>query len=277
MFYPRGAIESALERSTAPKVTVEGLDDVGSALEHARVEIDESNRRDPKVVEQVARWTERALVRHVEQAARDTIVAAVERERERTRAEAPIGWARVLTGLESCGFCAILASRGPIYVTEESAGRVVGQVRSAMAQFNQVPARTRGSRDRGERYHDGCDCIVVQVFDSADWIGMEAWDELEQLWIESDGRKDFEKRFRQIREDGDVEKYVGAVDPGATEPSATEPRENPTNRERRQGAPGGPGGSRPPRVPPRGGKGYSDDDEERRLECELDDAMRRRT
>lgn len=30
-------------------------------------------------------------------------------------------------------------------------------------------------------------------------------------------------------------------------------------------------------MPPRGGKGYSDDDEERRLEWELDDAMRRRT
>lgn len=234
-FYPRGALESVLERAAAPKVTVEGLDklgahparvrvdgldglggsvagvriegldDFGTALEHARVDIDESNRRDPQVVEQVVRRTERAVVRHVEQAARDTIKTAVEneqdrrnkmlgRDRERAKVEKAVGWARVLTGLESCGFCAMLASRGPVYGTEWL-------------------AQHRGRNQQENKYHDGCDCLIVPVFDSNDWIGMEAYDELEQLWIESDGRKDFEKRFRQIRKNGDVEKYVGAVDP----------------------------------------------------------------
>ncbi|MBS9532278.1 hypothetical protein KIH27_01590 [Mycobacterium sp. M1] len=50
---------------------------------------------------------------------------------------------------------------------------------------------------------------------------------------------------------------------------------NPRN-ERRQGQPGGPGGSPPPNTPSHGGKGYSTDRHERRLEWELDDAMRRR-
>jgi len=46
--------------------------------------------------------------------------------------------------------------------------------------------------------------------------------------------------------------------------------------ERRQNKPGGPGGSPPRKPPEHGGKGYSGDDRERRLEWELDDAMRRR-
>lgn len=243
-FYPRGALESVLERAAAPKVTVEGLDklgahparvrvdgldgldgsvagvriegldDFGTALEHARVDIDESNRRDPQVVEQVVRRTERAVVRHVEQAARDTIKTAVEneqdrrnkmlgRDRERAKVEKAVGWARVLTGLESCGFCAMLASRGPVYGTEWL-------------------AQHRGRNQQENKYHDGCDCLLVPVFDLDDWVGRDAYDELEQLWIESDGRKDFEKRFRQIRKDGDVEKYVGAVDPGTGRSSGEE-------------------------------------------------------
>ncbi|QRY61480.1 hypothetical protein JVX90_13770 [Gordonia sp. PDNC005] len=221
-FYPPGAIESVLERATSPKiridgldvvpatptqtarveglevaptrgVVIEGLDDLGVELEHARVEIDESNRRDPAVVEKVNQRVDRAIIRHIEQAARDTVKAAVEAEEERSGD--PIGWARVLTGAESCGFCAMLASRGPIYKTEETAQR-------------------RGKNQEEDKYHDGCDCLIVPVFDiDDDWVGKDAWENLEQLWIESDGRKDFEKRFRQIRDDGDVDQYIGAIDP----------------------------------------------------------------
>lgn len=231
-FYPIGALESVLERAAAPKVTIEGLDsmgassstggvviegldDRGTVLEHARVEIDETNRRDPQIVDKVARRTERAVVRHVEQAARDSIMAAVAAEQERSTTETPIGWARVLTGAESCGFCAMLASRGPVYKTKKSAGRVVGQAQSPMAAFNGTPARTRGARALGDKFHDGCDCLIVPVFDHGDWIGIDAYDALEQLWIDSDGRKDFEKRFRRIRADGDISRYVGAIDPAA--------------------------------------------------------------
>lgn len=220
-FYPREAVEAVLERATASKVRVdgldvipatptqtvrveglevaptrgvviEGLDDLGVELEHARVEIDESNRRDPAVVEKVNLRVDRAIIRHIEQAARDTIVAAVEAEEERSGG--PIGWARVLTGAESCGFCAMLASRGPVYATEWL-------------------AQHRGNDQVEGKYHDGCDCIVVPVFDPDDWIGREAYENLEQLWIDSDDRKDFEKRFRQIRADGDdFDKYIGAKD-----------------------------------------------------------------
>lgn len=51
-------------------------------------------------------------------------------------------FARVPTGEKTCDFCIMLASRGPVYLTEESAG--------AFTQF-----------------HAHCDCKVVPFFDSS--------------------------------------------------------------------------------------------------------------
>ena len=54
------------------------------------------------------------------------------------------GWARV-TDADPCEFCKMLASRGPVYKSARSAGRV-----------------------DLHRYHDGCGCNVVPLFKSAD-------------------------------------------------------------------------------------------------------------
>lgn len=51
-----------------------------------------------------------------------------------------VGYARVPSGRETCGFCLMLASRGFVYATKETAGDIGGR-------FN--------------RYHDRCDCTVV--------------------------------------------------------------------------------------------------------------------
>ena len=51
-------------------------------------------------------------------------------------------FARVPTGEKTCDFCLMLASRGPVYLSEESAG--------AFTQF-----------------HAHCDCKVVPFFDSS--------------------------------------------------------------------------------------------------------------
>lgn len=51
-----------------------------------------------------------------------------------------VGYARVPSGRETCGFCLMLASRGFVYRSEEAAGDIGGR-------FN--------------RYHDRCDCTVV--------------------------------------------------------------------------------------------------------------------
>lgn len=98
-----------------------------------------------------------AVARHVEMAGRETLIFSVESDR------AALGWSRVLTGRENCAFCAMLASRGPVYTSESSAQ----------------------SREDGRRFHDGCDCLVVAVFDRSSWAGKAQSDRLSQLWQES--------------------------------------------------------------------------------------------
>lgn len=75
-----------------------------------------------------------------------------------------IGWARVLTGDENCAFCAMLASRGPVYTSKKTATFAGTSV---------------------DAYHDFCDCEAVLVVEGRDWVGRAQYDQLEQLWIES--------------------------------------------------------------------------------------------
>lgn len=78
-----------------------------------------------------------ALQRHISQAGRNTIALNSGRD------PSPGGWARVPTGATTCGFCRMLASRGPVYRSAETAGRAT-------------------------HYHDRCDCVPTQV-----WSGDE--------------------------------------------------------------------------------------------------------
>lgn len=98
-----------------------------------------------------------AIARHVEMAGRETLIFSAETDSARP------GWARVLTGRENCAWCAMLASRGPVYRSESSA--LV--------------------RDDGRRFHDGCDCLVVPVFDRSSWPGKAQADRLLQFWQDS--------------------------------------------------------------------------------------------
>lgn len=67
-------------------------------------------------------------------AAGNTVIQNARRDRRSPR------YARVPSGVETCPFCIMLASRGPIYHTAESAG------------FN-------------NHYHPNCDCRIVPMFD----------------------------------------------------------------------------------------------------------------
>ncbi|WP_229398188.1 VG15 protein [Micromonospora okii] len=84
--------------------------------------------------------TARAAVRHVTDAGRDTIRDTSRRDR------LALGYARVTDG-DPCYFCAMLASRGPVYESEETA---------------------RGD----DPYHDGCGCVPAPVYRRSDpWPG----------------------------------------------------------------------------------------------------------
>ena len=134
------------------------------------------------------------LVQHVEDAARQTVVRTVEDFRRpvpedeahwsydaRTPEEEAeyardstlaLNWARVLTGQENCGFCVMLASRGPVYETAQTAGRV-----RASAAFREVHGRQWMNS-----YHPNCDCVVVPVYDYEDWVGQDQYEALEEWY-----------------------------------------------------------------------------------------------
>ncbi|WP_405159845.1 hypothetical protein OG203_25715 [Nocardia sp. NBC_01499] len=76
------------------------------------------------------------------------------------------GWARMLSGAESCAFCVTMAGRGAVYSTREDA------IEDA----------------KGEAYHLDCDCIAVPVFDRDAWPGWTAARELEAIYTEATKR-----------------------------------------------------------------------------------------
>lgn len=74
----------------------------------------------------------------------------------------PVGWARVLTGRTSCGFCVMLASRGPVYSSAHHAGK--------------------GGQAGRDKFHNNCDCMVVPVYKSTDWAGRREFEELREFY-----------------------------------------------------------------------------------------------
>lgn len=125
--------------------------------------VDESTRTTPHVVEQVQKSVARAASRHAQQPARETVQETAD------EGGSEMGWARVLTGARSCAFCAMLASRGPVYKSDKS-------------------ALFRGGASM-DAYHNGCDCIAVLVRRGAIWEGHDSFDSLNELWQTATKRK----------------------------------------------------------------------------------------
>lgn len=74
----------------------------------------------------------------------------------------PFAWARVVHPSENgpCGFCVMLASRGPVYSSSQTAGL------------------------RADAFHDHCHCTVVPVFTSREWEGKAAQEEAARTYDE---------------------------------------------------------------------------------------------
>lgn len=116
------------------------------------------NRRDTLVIERVGQKIVADAERHAQQPARDLVQDVADHW-------PGVAWARVLTGPRSCHFCAMLASRGPVYTSE-------------------AKAKYRGGK-RADTYHSGCDCEIVLVTNYSTWEGKRAHQLLEQLWFDS--------------------------------------------------------------------------------------------
>lgn len=77
-------------------------------------------------------------------------------------------WARHASA-NACPFCRMLATRGDVYASKESATRVGGRGKAiaptAPGKMGRKAGgvRTRGKQSLGDRYHDNCHCIAVEV------------------------------------------------------------------------------------------------------------------
>lgn len=95
--------------------------------------------------------------------------------------DAAIGWIRVTDG-DPCGFCGMLASRGPVYRSEQSARYVVNP---------------KANRPVGALYHDNCGCTAEAMFDKGqEWPELNR--QLRELWNRvAKGQKDPLNAFRR--------------------------------------------------------------------------------
>ena len=149
-----------------------------------------ATRENTRVVEVVREAVEGPILRQVKQPARET-VAAIGEDEEQPR----VGWARVLVGAESCGFCAMLASRGPVYNSEDSA---TGRGGSSLKVYHTPYIDKRGNKVGGF-----CDCEAIPVIKGQPWEGAAARRELNQLWedhradLNEKGRRDPKNAFRR--------------------------------------------------------------------------------
>lgn len=95
-----------------------------------------------------------AVVRHAQMAARSHTMRLIDED------PGVLGWARAPTGAETCAFCWMLISRGPVYKSERSAR----------------------DGENGETYHPRCDCVPVPVFDAGDWPGRNSYLSAREIW-----------------------------------------------------------------------------------------------
>lgn len=120
----------------------------------------------------------RRVVKEVENAGRRQIIRAVEND---PAGRIVKGWARVATGRETCAWCLMLISRGPVYQAADTAGLDLDDTSAEMAL-----AAGEDVSDHMTEWHTGCDCKVVPVYSRKNWPGKEAADRALELWKEAD-------------------------------------------------------------------------------------------
>lgn len=142
-----------------------------SNMEPVRQRMSQSDRQGA-----LAALTLRA-VREVENAGRQQIIHAVYNDPETRIVQ---GWARVATGRETCAWCLMLISRGPVYMGADRAGLDLDDTSAA-----KMIAAGEDVSDYMEQWHSGCDCKVIPVYDRQNWFGKAAADRALELWNEA--------------------------------------------------------------------------------------------
>lgn len=129
--------------------------------------------------QELARVLAAPLGRLVRQPARQTVFSSTK--------VAGTRWARIPGG-KACWFCLMLASRGAVYHSRQSATFTSKRsARSPETRYRNATAQ-RGHRYKigqaeGNRFHDNCDCQIVEVHDSTELppIVEELYEEWEEV------------------------------------------------------------------------------------------------
>lgn len=122
-------------------------------------------------------------VKEVENGGRRTLIRAVESDLE------AYGWARYDPRPPTCAFCTMLISRGPVYLSARSAGL---KLEDKAASRRLLAGWTPDLDKLMTKYHPGCTCAVIPVFDDESWEGREQFLAAEQLW------KDLTKGYKGL-------------------------------------------------------------------------------
>jgi hypothetical protein len=118
-------------------------------------------------------------MKEVENGGRKTLIRPVEDPDEDIQDEVVKGWARVATGRETCEFCLMLVSRGPVYSSAKSAGLNTDDETAREVLHTGTDAEIK---ELMNRWHEGCDCKVVPVFNKANWPGRDAFKKAQEVW-----------------------------------------------------------------------------------------------
>lgn len=107
------------------------------------------------------------------------------------------GVARIPSGLETCKFCIMLASRGPVYQSQVSAELVVGRG-SNRTGYDAAGRRltggigggvkARGALPIASTFHDDCDCVPTVIRGPADYPDGYDVETYRKLYAEGSGQ-----------------------------------------------------------------------------------------
>lgn len=145
-----------------------------------------------EVVKQVENAGRRQIIRSIE--ADEPLALEIERQLELEAAQEAVqelrpdrestpvtrivrGWARVATGRETCAWCLMLISRGPVYESAKTGGLAVSDEDAQRMYSNGEDLSVYMNE-----WHPNCDCKVIPVFRTESWPGKEAADRALELW-----------------------------------------------------------------------------------------------
>ncbi len=148
------------------------------------------------------------------------------------RLDEPVGWVRVLTGDENCGWCVMLASRGVnrrgrpvgIYQSARSGDLPIDDIDYLEEYFSELGSgrsEKQAAKDISERarkaadvdgWHPGCDCLIVPYFGDKDPWWLDSAKEAMSMYVDASkiaeklvaANPDRKYRIREVDDKGKV-------------------------------------------------------------------------